>query len=120
MEEKNTKTNIEEADEFELKRTDTKNLSFKGWKLSSSSTWREGDSRWMEFALYKTTGGRFVVHASRMTAWQGERDFYEAFVAKTIPDVLQKVADDYFSGEMSDALKDLVSDLDVDLTEHIK
>lgn len=36
-------------------------LQFKGKKLASSSSWRRGSTRWIEFELYKTENGSYVL-----------------------------------------------------------
>jgi hypothetical protein len=36
-------------------------LQFSGEKLGSSSSWREGSFRWIEFELYRTVGGQYVL-----------------------------------------------------------
>jgi hypothetical protein len=36
-------------------------LQFKGKKLAASSSWRRGSTRWIEFELYKTESGSYVL-----------------------------------------------------------
>lgn len=36
-------------------------LQFKGEKLASSSSWRRGSTRWIEFELFKTESGSYVL-----------------------------------------------------------
>jgi hypothetical protein len=36
-------------------------LQFEGQLLGTSSSWREGSFRWIEFKLYKTQGGQYVL-----------------------------------------------------------
>ena len=39
----------------------TRTLQFNGKLLASSSSWRRGSTRWIEFALYKTDNGSYVL-----------------------------------------------------------
>lgn len=39
----------------------TRTLQFNGKKLAASSSWRRGSTRWIEFELYKTENGSYVL-----------------------------------------------------------
>jgi hypothetical protein len=39
----------------------TRTLQFNGSKLGESSSWRRGSTRWIEFELYKTESGSYVL-----------------------------------------------------------
>ena len=45
---------------FEVKDGD-RTLQFHGHYLGSSTSWRRGSTRWIEFDLYKTDGGMYVL-----------------------------------------------------------
>ncbi len=45
---------------FEVK-DGTRTLKFDGTLLATSSSWMPGSVRWIEFELYKTVGGRFLL-----------------------------------------------------------
>ena len=45
---------------FEVKDS-SRTLQFNGKLLSKSSSWRKGSVRWIEFALYKTENGSYVL-----------------------------------------------------------
>jgi hypothetical protein len=45
---------------FEVKDS-SRTLQFNGKLLSQSSSWRKGSVRWIEFALYKTENGSYVL-----------------------------------------------------------
>ena len=45
---------------FEVKDS-SRTLQFNGKLLSESSSWRRGSVRWIEFALYKTENGSYVL-----------------------------------------------------------
>ena len=45
---------------YEVK-DDARTLQFNGEKLGQSSSWRKGSDRWIEFELYKTEAGTFVL-----------------------------------------------------------
>jgi len=45
---------------FEVKDS-SRTLQFNGILLSKSSSWRKGSVRWIEFALYKTENGSYVL-----------------------------------------------------------
>lgn len=51
-------------------RDGSRTLQFEGELLGESSSWRPGANRWVEFKLYKTTSGSYVL--SRI----GETNFY--------------------------------------------
>lgn len=36
-------------------------LQFEGRQLAASSSWRRGSERWIEFSLYKTTSGLYIL-----------------------------------------------------------
>lgn len=38
-----------------------RSLKFSGKKLADSSSWREGSNRWIEFELYRTDSGSFIL-----------------------------------------------------------
>lgn len=40
----------------------TRTIRFDGSKLAHSSSWRPGSARWIEFALYRTDRGTYVLH----------------------------------------------------------
>lgn len=39
----------------------SRTLQFKGKRLGSSSSWRRGSTRWIEFELYKTENGSYIL-----------------------------------------------------------
>lgn len=45
---------------FEVK-DGARTLQFNGKRLASSSSWRRGSTRWIEFELYKTESGSYVL-----------------------------------------------------------
>ena len=45
---------------FEVK-DGTRTLQFKGKELAKSSSWRRGSTRWIEFELYKTESGSYIL-----------------------------------------------------------
>lgn len=45
---------------FEVK-DNTRTLKFSGKLLSESSSWRRGSNRWIEFSLYKTDNGSYIL-----------------------------------------------------------
>ena len=45
---------------FEVK-DGTRTLQFNGKLLASSSSWRRGSTRWIEFELYKTENGSYIL-----------------------------------------------------------
>lgn len=45
---------------FEVK-DNARTLQFNGRLLSESSSWRRGSTRWIEFALYKTDNGSYIL-----------------------------------------------------------
>jgi hypothetical protein len=45
---------------FEVK-DGSRTLQFKGRLLAESSSWRRGSTRWIEFALYRTENGSYVL-----------------------------------------------------------
>lgn len=42
-------------------RDGTRTLRFEGDKLASASSWRQGSGRWIEFDLYKTKAGSYIL-----------------------------------------------------------
>ncbi len=45
---------------FEVKDS-ARTLQFNGRLLSESSSWRRGSTRWIEFELYKTENGSYIL-----------------------------------------------------------
>jgi hypothetical protein len=45
---------------FEIK-DGSRTLQFEGVKLASSSSWKRGSERWIEFNLYRTTSGLYIL-----------------------------------------------------------
>ena len=45
---------------FEVK-DGTRTLQFKGKELAKSSSWRRGSTRWIEFELYRTESGSYIL-----------------------------------------------------------
>lgn len=45
---------------FEVK-DGSRTLQFKGRMLSKSSSWRKGSTRWIEFVLYRTENGSYIL-----------------------------------------------------------
>lgn len=99
---------------IELKRTDKRPLAFTGELLFEESTSPDRASsrysgitgRWSELRVYRTDKGQYVVHLIRYTAWEGERDIYEAEVLDTPEAVVSWVERNSprWAGEVAEAL----------------
>jgi hypothetical protein len=82
--------------QYELKPSSGRTIRFKGKELASASgAWVGGreQSRWTDLALYKTTGGRYVLWICYHTQWQGEQNCYTAHVCQTAEDVYARLED---------------------------
>ena len=105
-----------EYEDYEIERDGERNLSFKGKLIASSSTRTNSSSRWTDYSIYKTIGGKIVFAIGVRTLWQGENDSHMATVYKGLPECFEEL-----EGEISyEALKDLAEQLDVDLSEHVE
>jgi hypothetical protein len=77
--------------EYTVTRDGQKDLRFSGELLAEvNNKWVAGkdNSRWHELSLYKTAGGKYVLHEVFRTQWQGEIDRHGAAVYGTAEEVL--------------------------------
>lgn len=44
-----------------------RHLEFEGRLLASSTSWRRGSDRWVEFNLYRTQGGKYIINRIGMS-----------------------------------------------------
>lgn len=80
-------------DQHTLARTGQAPLKFTGELLKESDDERH-NNRWHELAVYRTTGGRYVVRIAYRTLWQGELARYAAEVVGG-PDGVSRVLRNY-------------------------
>lgn len=68
-------------EKIRLHRDNQKDLVFNGEEIAStSSKWISGQdqTRWTEYTLYRTAGGKYVLQRVYITRWQGESGSEEA------------------------------------------
>ena len=64
-------------------------LHFTGALLSQSSSFRPSKDRWVEFEIYRTDSGKFVIARVGRTIVDGENDRYWARVSDTAEGVIE-------------------------------
>ncbi len=77
-----------ETETFTIEADDRPDIKFKGALVAETSSDSDRGSpdfsgstgRWVELALYRTAGGKFICHQLERTQWQGERDVSTALV----------------------------------------
>ncbi|MEN2983389.1 MAG: hypothetical protein ABDH20_13175 [Thermus sp.] len=99
---------------IELQRTGKRPLAFTGKLLFEDSTspnrassrYSGATGHWSELRVYETDKGKYVVYLIRYTAWQGERDTYEAEVLDTPEAVISWVEANAprWAGEVAEVL----------------
>lgn len=60
-----------------ISRDGQKDLEFEGIELASSSDWKQqgpNNSRFSRFGLYRTEGGKYVIHRENISHWAGEEN----------------------------------------------
>lgn len=70
--------------QYRLERTGERWLVFEGELIAQSDgQWAAGkeQNRWHDLRLYRTAGGRYVVHVIYRTKWEGELDYSWAEIA---------------------------------------
>lgn len=45
----------------------TRHLEFEGRLLANSTSWRRGSDRWVEFNLYRSNGGKYIISRTGMS-----------------------------------------------------
>lgn len=90
-------------------------LKFKGWQLASvSNQFDDGNSatRWTEYFLYMTVGGKLIAASEGHSKWVNEKTFYKAAVCETVENVFE-----FF--KYGDLAKRLYKEADIDATKEI-
>lgn len=64
-------------------------LEFDGHVVAQSSSRTDGRPRWIEFTLYETSGGKYVLHRVGRTVVTGEVDRHFARVCETSQGVVE-------------------------------
>lgn len=103
-------------DTFTLTNDDARDVRFKGVELASASSHNyQGprSSRWTEFDLYRTAGGKFVCHRVNKTCWAGETDSYTVRVVDNHAEVV-----DWFG--VSDLAKELYKEAGIEFVEDVE
>lgn len=65
----------QQLEHFELERTNGRSVKFNGEEIAGAGgKWRNGkeQTRWSTLTLYRTKGGKYVLHQEYVTMWQGE------------------------------------------------
>jgi len=103
--------------EIRVRRDGLRDLSFLGKELSWASTQEDNrDSRWEEYHLYQTKGGKYVIAREYYTLWQGETNHYEGWIGETLRQVFQKAFDLKNPSRIAKELADGI----IDLSERIE
>jgi len=77
--------------EHTLPRSGQAPLTFTGQQLAESDGERQSGkehNRWHELAVWRTTGGKYVVQIAYRTKWQGELDHDAAVIVDQAKDVI--------------------------------
>ncbi len=101
---------MSETGKFKLWRDGQKDLEFEGVELASvdnRSHQGEKESRWTELALYRTRGGKYVLHRKDRTCWQGEEDSETAEVFDTVSDLVDEITEE---GGVGNLYKELIEE----------
>ena len=72
------------ARKFLIKRSGDRALSFEGRliaKAGAQGDYGEAKERWHTLALYHTETGKFVASVEYHATWEGEEEWFEAFVS---------------------------------------
>lgn len=102
---------MQEMKKHRVTRDGQKDLEFEGVLLASTSTQEHqgpNNTRWNEAALYKTKGGKYVLHREYITRWQGEDGDETAEVYDTVEDLVANITD--ADGGISNMYKQLVEE----------
>ncbi|MFH1764776.1 MAG: hypothetical protein ABIF09_11345 [Gemmatimonadota bacterium] len=116
----------EEYGEYRIPRDGKKDLVFTGQLLGHGTSRRYDGSnwstRWDEYDLYRTKGGRFVLAHEYKSQWQGEGGIEEAWVEDTVEVAIAHGGfnDGYREVEMPDGIKDLLRDAGIDVVEQVE
>lgn len=86
-------------EQFTVTVDDGPDIRFKGERIALAST-EEDCGRWMELALYRTAGGKFVCAQSHFTKWQGEADSHTATVCENHAGVIEFFGHDRLAKEI--------------------
>lgn len=81
-------------DAITLQRTGDRPLKFQGELLAETSSYQHNgpsNTRWHEFALYRTGAGTYVCAIGYRTRWQGEFPYDAAFTAETAEGVIDQL-----------------------------
>lgn len=92
---------------YTLERDDCLPLEFTGTEIARANTDRKRASRFVEMIVYRTKGGKFVVHEIGHTRKPGERTFLSGDVYET----QQELADALGTSRLA---SDLLAQLGVD------
>jgi hypothetical protein len=104
------------TENFVLKRDGERNLSFTGQLIADYSDKGYNSSRWTDYRLYQTVGGKYIFESEYITLWQGEQDGHSAIVFDNIARLVKFLEDNY---GMSDMVKEFAVSLGVDLSEKV-
>jgi hypothetical protein len=74
---------------FTLYNPNEPDVVFTGELLGSATSGDEGEDKWVEFALYKTTAGKFV--CQRTLNYQGENGIKQDIIIITPPSKIEAV-----------------------------
>lgn len=68
---------------------DGRNITFTGEELAHASSDYAGKVRWIEFTLFRTRGGSYVLHRVGRSRKEGETDRHWATVSETAAGVIE-------------------------------
>jgi len=106
----------EEMKEITVERDGEKDLSFVGKKVAEISTRGNSSTRWQEYTVYQTKGGKYVIAGASITLWQGEQDGHYAEVYSNIDDMFHALT----TTGIGFVAKSLAKQLGYDLSESIE
>ncbi|MEM0135985.1 MAG: hypothetical protein QXU18_12305, partial [Thermoplasmatales archaeon] len=86
--------------EIVVKRSDLKDLKIVGELLGETSTKDYRATRWTECALYRTQKGKYILSKVQCTMWEGERDYYTAYIGTSVNDLLEEAFEDGIPDEV--------------------
>lgn len=78
-------------DEVTSVRDGDRQLQFHGTLIGSSSSWKDGKSRWAEIVIYRTTSGKYIVAGIGRSIVSGEDDKHWAQVCDRPEGVIEKL-----------------------------
>jgi len=106
----------EKTERIVVERDGERDLSFTGKKVAEISTREDGSTRWQEYTVYQTKGGKYVIAGASISLWQGEQDGHYAEIYSNLDDMFQALT----TTGIGFVAKSLAEQLGYDLTTSIE